>query len=186
MVLINKHTKLSSRQAINCAELNLCSRFCCSVTKIVMLAWRLVVTCWERADLLALVCGVCFEFVTFPLVSWVRCGTWLYSLAWCLIVWCPVIISKSQFLRVTLLKVIVLYRKKWWKYRLKVYLTSFTVCSGALKITSQLKKKRKEKKLWKNDQSTEKKRRKSSENDQSTETKEKKLWKKLWKWPISS
>ena len=36
------------------------------------------VTCWERADLLALVCGVCCEFVTFPLVSWVRCGTWLY------------------------------------------------------------------------------------------------------------
>ena len=34
-----------------------------------------VVTCWERADLLALVlCGYC-EFVTFPLVSWVRCGT---------------------------------------------------------------------------------------------------------------
>ena len=33
------------------------------------------VTCWERADLLALVCGVCCEFVTFPLVSWVRCGT---------------------------------------------------------------------------------------------------------------
>ena len=37
-----------------------------------------VVTCWERADLLALVCGVCCEFVTFPLVSWIRCGTWLY------------------------------------------------------------------------------------------------------------
>ena len=37
-----------------------------------------VVTCWERADLLALVCGVFCEFVTFPLVSWVRCGTWLY------------------------------------------------------------------------------------------------------------
>ena len=36
-----------------------------------------VVTCWERADL-ALVCGVCCEFDTFPLVSWVRCGTWLY------------------------------------------------------------------------------------------------------------
>ena len=34
-----------------------------------------VVTCWERADLLALVCGVCCEFVTFPLVYWVRCGT---------------------------------------------------------------------------------------------------------------
>ena len=34
-----------------------------------------VVTCWERADLLALVCGVFCEFVTFPLVSWVGCGT---------------------------------------------------------------------------------------------------------------
>ena len=34
-----------------------------------------VVTCWERADLLALVCGVYCEFVTFPLVSLVRCGT---------------------------------------------------------------------------------------------------------------
>ena len=37
-----------------------------------------VVTCWERADLLALVCGVYCESVTFPLVSSVRCGTWLY------------------------------------------------------------------------------------------------------------
>ena len=26
-----------------------------------------VVTCWERADLLALVCGVFCEFVTFPI-----------------------------------------------------------------------------------------------------------------------
>ena len=34
-----------------------------------------VVTCWERADLLALVFGVYYEFVTFLLVSWVRCGT---------------------------------------------------------------------------------------------------------------
>ena len=34
-----------------------------------------VVTCWERADLLALVCGVYCEFVTFSLVSCVRCGT---------------------------------------------------------------------------------------------------------------
>ena len=31
----------------------------------------LVATCWEMADLLALVCGVYCEFVTFPLVSWV-------------------------------------------------------------------------------------------------------------------
>ena len=37
-----------------------------------------VVSCWERADLLALVCGVHCEIVTFPLVSWVRCGTSLY------------------------------------------------------------------------------------------------------------
>ena len=35
----------------------------------------LVVTCWESADLLALVCGVYCEFVTFPLVSWVKYGT---------------------------------------------------------------------------------------------------------------
>ena len=34
-----------------------------------------VVTCLERADLLALVCGVYCESVTFPLVSCVRCGT---------------------------------------------------------------------------------------------------------------
>ena len=34
-----------------------------------------VVTCWERADLLDLVCCVYGEFVTFPLVSLVRCGT---------------------------------------------------------------------------------------------------------------
>ena len=34
----------------------------------------LVVTCRERAGLFALVFGVC-EFVTFPLVSSVRCGT---------------------------------------------------------------------------------------------------------------
>ena len=39
-----------------------------------------VVTCWERADILALVCGVYSEFFTFPLVSWVRCGTGLYRL----------------------------------------------------------------------------------------------------------
>ena len=34
-----------------------------------------VVTCWERADLLlSFVVSNC-EFVIFPLVSWVRCGT---------------------------------------------------------------------------------------------------------------
>ena len=35
----------------------------------------LVVTCWERADLLASFVVSNCEFVTFPLVSWVRCGT---------------------------------------------------------------------------------------------------------------
>ena len=34
-----------------------------------------VVTCWERADLLASFVVSNCEFVTFPLVSWVRCGT---------------------------------------------------------------------------------------------------------------
>ena len=38
----------------------------------------LVVTCWERADLFAFIYGVDCEFITFSLVSWVRCGTWLY------------------------------------------------------------------------------------------------------------
>ena len=38
----------------------------------------LVVTYWERAGLLALVCGSHCKFVTSPLVSWVRCGTSLY------------------------------------------------------------------------------------------------------------
>ena len=35
----------------------------------------LVVTSWERTALLALVCVSNCEIVTFPLVSWVRCGT---------------------------------------------------------------------------------------------------------------
>ena len=51
-----------------------------------------VVTCWERADLLALVCGVFCEFVTFPLVSWVRCGTWLYRF----LIFAPLLTSPSS------------------------------------------------------------------------------------------
>ena len=35
----------------------------------------LEVTCWERTDLLAFVGDVNCIFVTFLLVSWVRCGT---------------------------------------------------------------------------------------------------------------
>ena len=52
-----------------------------------------VVTCWERADLLALVCGVFCEFVTFPLVSWVRCGTWLYRF----LIFAPLLTFKTFF-----------------------------------------------------------------------------------------
>ena len=48
-----------------------------------------VVTCWERADLLALVCGVYCEFVTFPLVSWVR--------MWYLIVSIPDLCTLTYF-----------------------------------------------------------------------------------------
>ena len=50
----------------------------CSVLSLLSLCASvymcLAVTCWERADLLALVCGVYCEFVTFPLVFWVRIG----------------------------------------------------------------------------------------------------------------
>ena len=52
--------------------------FCCLVFAMSLCAsvyLCFVVTIGERADLLALVCGVYCEFVTFPLVSWVRCGT---------------------------------------------------------------------------------------------------------------
>ena len=34
-----------------------------------------VVTCWERADLLALVGDVCCILLLSNVVSWVRCGT---------------------------------------------------------------------------------------------------------------
>ena len=51
-----------------------------------------VVTCWERADLLDLICGDYCEFVTFPLVSWVGCGTWLYQL----LIFAPLLTSKFQ------------------------------------------------------------------------------------------
>ena len=52
----------------------------CSVLCLLCLCVRLFICAlWSpadlRADLLALVCGVYCEFVTFPLVSWVRCGT---------------------------------------------------------------------------------------------------------------
>ena len=52
----------------------------CSVLCLLCHCARLFVCAWWSpagggAGLLALVCGVYCEFVTFPLVSWVRCGT---------------------------------------------------------------------------------------------------------------
>ena len=38
----------------------------------------LVVTCWERADLLALLYVLSCVLSLSHVVSWVRCGTWLY------------------------------------------------------------------------------------------------------------
>ena len=52
-----------------------CLVFAMSLCASVYMLLFFLVTCWERADILALVCGVYCEFVTFPLVSWVRCGT---------------------------------------------------------------------------------------------------------------
>ena len=49
----------------------------------------LVVTCWERADLLALVCDVYCDFVTFP------CG--ILGQVWYLIVSIPYLCRLSYF-----------------------------------------------------------------------------------------
>ena len=93
-----------------------------------------VVTCWERADLLALVCGVFCEFVTFPLVSWVRCGTWLYRflifatlltfIHW--LYWNSRSLSSSD--------VIVMLK---WRHQVKLYLS---VVRDFWKLISKLKK----------------------------------------------
>ena len=50
-----------------------CLVFAMSISASVYMCF--VVTCWERAGLFALVCGVYCAFVTFPLVSLVSCGT---------------------------------------------------------------------------------------------------------------
>ena len=50
-----------------------------------------VVTCWERADLLALVCGACCEFVTFPIV--------ILGQVWYLIVSIPDLCALTYFNR---------------------------------------------------------------------------------------
>ena len=73
------------------------------------------VTCWERADLLALVCGVYYEFVTFLLVSWVRCGTWLYRF----LIFAPLLTFSNN------LDTLVFSNNKPISY-VKVYTNSFT------------------------------------------------------------
>ena len=47
---------------------------CFVILSCTSVCWCRVVTCWERADLVMSYCDV----VTFPSVSWVRCGAWLY------------------------------------------------------------------------------------------------------------
>ena len=56
--------------------------FCSVLCLLCLCASLFICALWSPAgkgliysDLLALVCGVYCEFVTFPLVSWVRCGT---------------------------------------------------------------------------------------------------------------
>ena len=45
---------------------------CCNVVSDIC---SLMVTCWEKADLLAIVCALCF--VTFPVVSWFALELWV-------------------------------------------------------------------------------------------------------------
>ena len=52
-----------------------CSVLVFAVSLCASVCMCFVVTCWERADLLTSFVVTNCEFVTFPLVSWVRCGT---------------------------------------------------------------------------------------------------------------
>ena len=49
-----------------------------------------VINCWERADLLALVCGVFYEFVTFPSIG-------ILGQVWYLIVSIPDLCTLTYF-----------------------------------------------------------------------------------------
>ena len=63
----------------------------------------LVVTSWERADLLALVWGVQLWVCHFPIVSWVRCGTWLYRfLIFAPLLTLPILSYSSRYIEVEL------------------------------------------------------------------------------------
>ena len=75
VVIINliMHIQIFQRDVCGSFMFLFCLVFAMSLCLSVYMCF--VVTCWERADLLALVCGVYCECVTFPLVSWIRCGT---------------------------------------------------------------------------------------------------------------
>ena len=62
---------------VSCVSQGFASCHCC-----------LVVTCWERTDLLALICGVYSEFVTFP------CG--ILGQVWYLIVSFPFLLCTKM------------------------------------------------------------------------------------------
>ena len=67
------------RQYFFCESFFLFMFHVCHSCAVLSVPWKLVITCWEKADLLALLCVVFSdEFVTFPygfLVFWVRYGT---------------------------------------------------------------------------------------------------------------
>ena len=88
----------------------------------------IVVTCWERADLLALVCGVFCEFVTFPLVSWVRCGTWLYRF----LIFAPLLTFRKSVLRFSLnfLDILKQQKENGRKYYWRIPVVSWPNCFG--------------------------------------------------------
>ena len=51
----------------------------CLCYAVLSVPCSIVITCWDRADLLALLCVVFLVFLSFShAVFWVRCGTWLY------------------------------------------------------------------------------------------------------------
>ena len=52
----------------------------CYLCLVFVMLSRLSIACWERADLLALVCDVKSVLSLSHVVSWVRCGICLYRL----------------------------------------------------------------------------------------------------------
>ena len=72
--------------------------FCCVLCLLCLYARLFICALWSPAgkgltSWLSFVVSNC-EFVTFPLVSWVRCGTWLYLF----LIFAPLLTLISQFL----------------------------------------------------------------------------------------